>query len=157
MSAETQTPSFITRKDYMSAGDELFIVGVPGTQQSPEFKAAKKKAHQDYYRQFVTDRTLAHVAGWFEPGELAAAHAKDEHLNTIPLEKWDRLTWHPTNKNPRPSQYTSARGASGPFQSHLPINDQMIELTGELVTRSTLVCIAKQAARMLVEQEASDA
>lgn len=157
MSAETQTPQYITRKDYMSAGDELFVVGLPGTQQSPEFKKAKKKAHQDYYRQFVTDGTLAHVRTRFGIEALAAAMKADENLNSISLEVWDRLTWHPTNENPRPGQYTSARGASGPFQSHMPINDQMIELTGEWVTRSTLVCIAKQAARMLVEQEAPNA
>lgn len=157
MSAEAQTPSFITRKDYMSAGDELFVVGVPGTQQSPEFKAAKKKAHQDYYRQFVTDRTLAHVRARFGVEALAAALKADENLNSISLEVWDRLTWHPTNESPRPGQYTSARGASGPFQSHMPIDDRMIALTGEWVTRATLVCIAKQAARMLVEQAAAPA
>ena len=42
------------------------------------------------------------------------------------VDRWDRLAWHPTNENPRPSQYTSARGASGPFQSHMPIDDEMI-------------------------------
>lgn len=155
MSAEAQQDQkiIITRKEYMASGDELYIPGVPLPSQSKEYHHAKREAHRIYFGQFVTPQTVRTVARYFEPGELAAALKKDENLNSIPLETWDRLTWHPTNERPSASQYTSARGASGPFQSHMPVDDAAIEAAGEWVTRSTLVCIAKQAARMLVEQE----
>ena len=138
MSAEAQTPQYITRKDYMSAGDELFVVGLPGTQQSPEFKKAKKKAHQDYYRQFVTDGTLAHVRTRFGIEALAAAMKADENLNSISLEVWDRLTWHPTNENPRPGQYTSASGAR-PSSTPATLRSRAM--------RAATFCMAGSAAR----------
>lgn len=94
--------------------------------------------HDDYYGQFVTEHTLSYVGGAFGAERLRAALDQDRHLNSIALKHWDTLTTHPV-------------GRDG-FRSRMPFNRLLIVATGETVTRAVLVCIAKRAARMLVER-----
>lgn len=139
----------ITRSEYLKAGDELFAQSTP--HQSDAFRAAKRKAHETYFRQFVTEQTLRHVEQRFDVETLAEALAKDVNLNSIALEQWDRLAWIPTEKA-TPAQRSYTGGVSGPFYSTIPMDDDAARLAGESVTRATLVCIAKETARQLVQR-----
>lgn len=98
-------------------------------------------SHDDYYAQFVTQQTLDHVNAAFEVETLGVALDADRHLNSIPLNRWDAIAHRPTE----------AKG----FVATLPMNRAAIAAAGETVTRAVLVCIAKRAARMLVEQQMS--
>lgn len=102
---------------------------------------------QEYYAQFVSDNTLRHVRSWFTPEVLRKALAKDEHLNTIPLSKWDTLAIRELEAKPWD------RNPSGRFQAAMPYNGDAIKAAGETVTRAVLVCIAKTAARMIADTE----
>lgn len=103
-----------------------------------EYLVDRRVSHEDYYAQFVTAQTLNFVGGAFDAERLSRALDEDRHLNSIQLERWTSLTTRPV-------------GRDG-FASRLPFNRALVAAAGESITRATLVCIAKRAARMLVEQ-----
>ena len=93
----------------------------------------KKVSHSDYFRQFVTPSIIALVKSRI--GVDAIANSTDEHLNYIPLAKWDSLHVVHTGRG----MYSSI--ACG----------EKIKLAGEGNSVSTGTCILKQAARMIKE------
>jgi len=94
-----------TRKDYLSA----------------------TVTYDEYQRQFVTSSVLAWVKD--NIGIDAIKASTDEHLNDIPLHKWDRFFY------------------SKAFKETLPL----LRAAGDVNANSlcNAVCIAKTAARML--------
>jgi len=86
--------------------------------------------HEEYYRQFVTPGILYLVESRI--GIDAVRASKDEHLNDIPLSKWDDME-------------PFARGIAWKLKE-----------AGDGWSKSANVCIAKQAARMLIEGKAKE-
>lgn len=98
-------------------------------------------SHREYYSQFVTEQTKNHISSYFTKDELAEALKEDKHLNSIKLSSWDHIVARRTIKGP----------GDRSFAARLPIDRKTMADAGEPVTLSTLVCIAKEAARMIVE------
>ncbi|MFF2053855.1 hypothetical protein ACFVU2_19780 [Leifsonia sp. NPDC058194] len=117
-----------------------------------EYVREKTISHHDYYAQFVTEATLRHVHNAFSVDTLRDALAQDRHLNSIPITRWDRLAIHELDVD-RP--WIGLR-SSGRFTAAIPFDRAAAAAAGELVSRATLICIIKTAARMLVEQHAHD-
>lgn len=84
-------------------------------------------SHAEYFRQFVNEPILKLVASTI--GIDAIKNSKDEHLNDIPLKKWDLIE-------------NSVRRLT---------DSKLLKETGEGWSSCTSVCIAKQAARILME------
>lgn len=124
----TQNTAIRTRKQYMD----------------------REISHQDYYAQFATEETLRSVEQTFGLETLRTELAKDLHLNGIPLERWGSLAWTPVNRHGSPVHRRVQGNDSGPFRASIPFNRDAITAAGESITRATLVCIAKEAARRVV-------
>lgn len=105
--------------------------------------------HKSYYRQFITETTVADVVRVFGIEELDRAFAEDEHLNSIPLARWDSLSWYPVTPE---GVYRQPASGSGPFRSILAVDREALTAAGETLTRAVLVCIAKQAAKVAIER-----
>lgn len=117
-----------------------------------EYLASKRpNIHREYHSQFVTDETVRHIRNYFTADQLAEALEEDVHLNSIKLEVWDKIVSRPTDKPNRPGVRTSG------FITVLPVDREAINTAGESVTMATLVCIAKEAARQIVESANADA
>lgn len=95
--------------------------------------------HEAYYGQFVTEQTLRTVQSAFSIERLREAFAENRHLDSIPQQQWDAVTLH---------QVDNTR-----FIGRLPLNRARIVAAGDTVTRSMLTCIAKRAARILIEPQ----
>lgn len=80
-----------------------------------------KCSHRDYYGQFVTDTTRSVVARCI--GVDRIRQSRDEHLNDIPLARWDAL----------PKVCAAGR----------------MKEAGDWLSPAGWVCIAKEAARQL--------
>ena len=85
-----------------------------------------KISHHDYYMQFATEAMKRQVIRDITVEEIK--NSKDEHLNDIPLHRWDSLSG------------CMFRGSI-----------MMVRPTGESVSPATLVCIYKAIARDLVK------
>lgn len=88
--------------------------------------------HQEYYAQFATPATRRLVAN-FLPTNAAELLAQDEHLNNIPLYKWDQL-----------AKRVNLRHVQNCYKE--------TGYTGG-VSLSDLVCILKATARMIINPE----
>jgi hypothetical protein len=88
----------------------------------------KECSHREYYAQFVSIGTKNRVLRLIGLENLQAS--KDEHLNDIPLSKWD-----------------SVFAGGAPFE----INSAM-RAAGDFPTMAGLVCIAKEAAHQILER-----
>lgn len=106
----------ITRKEYM---DNL-------TGKDEDARGAIFRA---YYAQFVTPRAVVAVKQCIGLERLKSS--TDKHLNDIPLELWDKL-------------------------SYAAFSSPNIGLAGEWKTPATAVCILKEAARQIVEGKWDD-
>jgi hypothetical protein len=111
-----------------------------------QYVREKLISHQDYHAQFVTDETLHAVANRFGVEQLREALERDRHLNTIPLSEWEALSFTELDGAPGPRYFRSW----GAFRARIPFDRAAATAAAEGVTRATLVCIAKVAARMLV-------
>lgn len=109
-------------------------------------------SHDDYYAQFVTPETLRHIGWAFDTETLRTALVEDEHLNSIPLQRWDLLAIRELEDRNR-----GRLNPSGPFTAAIPFDRDAATAAGESVSRATLVCIAKRAAKMLVERSSVSA
>lgn len=89
--------------------------------------------HREYYGQFVTNGMKSTVLRYFTKDQLTQALQEDEHLNSIPLKKWDMI---------------GSTFLSGGYY----LSDKFKEV-GDWVTQSCLVCIAKESARQIIESE----
>lgn len=90
----------------------------------------KKCTQAEYYGQFVTTGVMALTGQYFSRAQLVEAVKSDEHLNTIPLSKWDALGRVFMNNS-------------------LGLSDLMKE-RGDFITQAALVCIGKAAAKKIV-------
>lgn len=88
---------------------------------------AKECTHREYYGQFVTPTIKAMVLHGFTREELAAS--KDQNLNDLPLERWDRLA-----------------GGNSSTLCALRLKE-----VGDLPSLGSAVCILKEAARQIIE------
>lgn len=104
-------------------------------------------SHDDYYAQFVTAETLRHIGWAFDTETLRKALVEDEHLNSIPLQRWNLLAIRELDERNR-----GRLNPSGRFTATIPYDHEAAVAAGEGVTRATLVCIAKRAAQMIVER-----
>jgi len=87
-----------------------------------------RAAFRAYYSQFVTDGTKQAVLRVIPRDKLIKS--TDDHLNNIPLQLWDAVF---------------------PFGAPSNIVAKMREL-GDYPTMAGLVCIAKEAARQILEE-----
>ena len=88
--------------------------------------------HELYYGQFVTPTLTATVVALVGADTLRASTCP--HQSDIPLAVWDRLTGYPRGR------------------SMLTVSREKLKAAGETLTFSTLLCIAKEAARQWKEQ-----
>lgn len=139
---DTTAPAIITRREHMERSGAAF-------RENGDSWAE----HELYHAQFVTDETLRQVTSCFGIDLLVAELPKDRALNTIPLERWDRLCWISSD----PSNTSTWRNPTGSFRSLLAFDRDAAEAAGESITRATLVCIAKTAARIAVERKLAEA
>lgn len=89
-------------------------------------------SHHEYYSQFVTDAVLERIKTSI--GVETILESKDEHLNDIPLRRWDNI---------RVMFY--------------PCVSAIIKEANEGFAPATNVCIGKTAARILAERERKSA
>lgn len=80
---------------------------------------------REYYSQFVNEAVKSQVL--LTIGKEALLKSKDGHLNDIPLKKWDRIRPHTLNR---------------------------LHEAGDSPTLAGAVCIVKEAARQIIEEEA---
>ncbi len=98
----------------------------------------KKVTHQEFYSQFVTEATKRFILRDLTVEQIKEALASgDEHLNEIKI---------PYNNMGRS---TSGRW----WWDDAPINTTLVKEAGDNLSQSTHTCVAKVAARMLVDQE----
>lgn len=83
--------------------------------------------HREYYGQFVNDTIKARLLHYI--GKKQLLESKDKHFNDIPLWMWDRID----------------NGNLGLTQA--------LRISGDYITKASLVCIFKEAARQIVEAE----
>jgi hypothetical protein len=91
-----------------------------------DWRAEMAERHRRYYGQFVTASTRAFVAHCIGIDKLLAS--RDPHFNDIPLKQWDNLV------------------------TSLPLAKRF-EAVGDYYTLASGVCVAKEAARQIVERE----
>lgn len=107
----------------------------------PRYPSPESHAHhRAYFAQFVTLACLAAVADTIGKERIAAS--TDRALNDIPLSEWDKLSGG------------SGRAHHGDSKLHfVPHWAPVAKLreAGESLTLGTTVCIAKEAARQLIE------
>ena len=89
--------------------------------------------HREFYRQFVTPAIIAGVK-WLI-GEDRLLDSVDPHFNDIPLRRWDKLG-------------DVLMSTLSPTRDHLL---GVARATGENLSRATVVCILKEAARQWLE------
>lgn len=90
------------------------------------------KAHRRYYSQFVTQDVKQRVLRCISLKRLRAS--RNKHLNDIPLHRWDSL-----------------------FVGRCPANvNRKMREAGDWPSPAGLVCLAKEAARQLMEENPMD-
>lgn len=100
-------------------------------------------SHREYFAQFVNENVLDAVRK--EIGLPALLASTDEHLNDIPLRKWDILAG---------AYYPSAHSAEPIYpRSSGPISSKALQQAGEGINLGALVCVYKEAAKQLIESE----
>jgi hypothetical protein len=104
----------MTREDYMGFSSFKYT------------KEERMEAHRKFYAQFVSDATIRFVVSIIGADVIKAS--TDEHMNDIPLRRWDCM------------------------HGNLPLAVSLKSL-GESNSISTTVCIAKEAARIFAERE----
>lgn len=96
-----------------------------------------------YYSQFVNVEIKKAVLSKFgSVKRLAECLQEDKHLNNLPLRMWDELIGYDSSNFNSPGN---------PF--YAIVDRKLLKEAGEGWSASTGVCIAKTAARMLVEEQ----
>lgn len=108
----------ITRKDYMDG----------------------KATFEEYYRQFVDDDIKRHVLKFVTIEELISSN--DEHLNDIPLSKWDKMSG---------VLFYGSRHIYGPTVP-ASVAKRFRDIGEKGVSPSDMVCIYKNAARQIITE-----
>ena len=89
----------------------------------------KECTHRQYYAQFVTDQAKGFVRLCITMDALLKSEDEDGCFNDIPLRKWDLY--------------------ADPCPAYL---GDLLRAAGDYPTLSGMVCIAKEAARQLLEE-----
>ena len=97
--------------------------------------------HRKYYGQFVNENVKRTLLFTISKAELLSS--KDEHLNDISMRKWDALGGFAFRGSEMIMKPTSIE----------PVDIKLIREAGEGVSASTMVCIYKEAARQIIEEE----
>lgn len=84
--------------------------------------------HEEYYSQFVNDTIKARVLQYISENKIKKAFESDKCLNSIPLSVWDSIALN-----------------------LFDVSNKM-KLVGDYLTLAGGVCIAKQAARMIINK-----
>lgn len=95
--------------------------------------------HRKYFAQFVNKAVKQEVLDYI--GKDALLNSKDEHLNDIPLKKWDALAGY---------SFFNGKLIVKPYDIK-PINLDLIKQANETASCATLVCIYKEAAKQIIE------
>jgi hypothetical protein len=88
----------------------------------------QKATHREYYGQFVSAGVKSWVLQTFTKQELM--QSTDPNLNDLPIDRWDRVI-------PSPVPFTLV---------------SRMTMVGDYATLGGLVCIAKEAARQIIEE-----
>lgn len=96
--------------------------------------------HRAYYAQFVNEDVKARVAAVI--GLTTLLYSTDEHLNDIPLKKWDAMGGF---------VFKGGEMIQQPYSIE-PIKLSLLKEAGEGVSSAILVCIYKEAARQMIEE-----
>jgi len=107
----------ITRKDYLN----------------------DSKLFNDYYAQFVDEIIKQEVLD--KIGIELLLNSKDEHLNDIPLRKWDALAGF---------VFRGSEMIRRPYSIRKELMDKLKE-AGDGVSSAVMVCIYKNAARQIIK------
>ena len=105
-----------------------------------EYMQDSSNLHRQYYGQFVNDAVKNKVLQFI--GKEALLASTDEHLNDIPLKKWDALGGFIFRGSELILKPTTIE----------PIEISKLKEANEGVSPSTLVCIYKEAGKQLIEQ-----
>jgi hypothetical protein len=115
--------------------------------------------HNDYYGQFVTQDIKNLIEQTFTKERLIKALDSDEHLNNIPLHRWDLLAG--LNPTKMEKSFPSLMGVQtidrwndtgGKSNLKSLVDIKQIKDAGECWSLSTAVCIAKEAARQIAKE-----
>jgi hypothetical protein len=87
----------------------------------------KECTHEQYYTQYCNDTIIDRVNSFFGKEKLQDAIKEDEHLNNIPIAKWDILA------------------------SNLYDVSKKMKENGDYLTLAGGVCICKQAAKIICD------
>jgi hypothetical protein len=90
---------------------------------------ARHNLHHQYYSQFVNDRIINLVLSEFTVGELKESYAQDIHMNTLSLQRWDRISY-----------------------VWMFISKSLIKDLGAWTSSCNAICILKTAARIIIDQ-----
>ena len=104
-------------------------------------------SHREFFSQFVNAGVKAKVLECI--GSEALLKSTDEHLNDIPMKKWDSMAgfvWAIRGGQ----QVAIVKPQTS--QDVEPIDAGLLRDTGEGVSYAGLVCIYKEAARQLIEE-----
>lgn len=105
-----------------------------------------KISHREYYAQFVNEDVKARVSGVI--GLTALLKSTNEHLNDIPMKKWDLLAgwvWGLLGKQGAIVQPETSTGL-------LPVDYKLLKEAGEGASNATMVCIYKEAGKQMIEE-----
>lgn len=92
----------------------------------------EKASYEQYYGQFVSEGLKHLVTQVFGKEALKGAYAADEHLNNIPLQRWDMLVSYVQNN---------------------PEIRQQLKDCGDFYSLAGGVCILKEAAREVIQEK----
>ena len=101
-----------------------------------------KSLHRKYFAQFVNDSVKHHLLLNISRKELLSS--KDPYLNDIAMKRWDALGGFTFN-------YKSGKMITRPINIE-PISLRLLKEAGEGVSASSLVCIYKEAAKQIIEE-----
>ena len=106
-----------------------------------EYMENSDKLFRPYYGQFVNDNVKQHLLNNIALTELLLS--KDEHLNDIKIARWDALGGF---------MFRNSTGELLQRPTNIePIDIKLLREAKEGVSSATLVCIYKEAARQIIE------
>lgn len=109
-------------------------------------------SHREYYSQFVNEDVKARVCAVI--GLDALLKSKDEHLNDIPMKKWDSMAgfvWRIIGGQEVAVQKPRTNLDILPVDARL-----LVDGAEDSISCATLVCIYKEAGKQIIEEHRRD-
>lgn len=97
---------------------------------------------RDYYAQFVNEDIKARIMATIGLSLLLAS--KDEHLNDISMQKWDKMAGFAF----RGSEMVSSPKVPSDIW---PVDYELVKEAGDGISAAFMVCVYKEAARQIIE------